>query len=74
MKTLIKKNWEYVLYKEEQKYLLEVVCGTSAIFEITIALNKEEVEGYLSDGEDYISQLAERIRNSPNQFSDRKIV
>lgn len=71
MQTLIKKDWEYVLYKDEQKYLLEVVCGTSAMFEVTIALNREEIEGYLSDGESYISQLAEKIRNSPNEFSDR---
>lgn len=72
MQTLIKKNWEYILYKENQKYLLEVVCGGAAMFELKITLNSEEVNGYLSHGESYIDQLAEKIRNSPGQYLDRK--
>ncbi|WP_131725569.1 MULTISPECIES: hypothetical protein [unclassified Chryseobacterium] len=69
----MKKNWEYILYKENQKYLLEVVCGGAAMFELKIELNIEEVNGYLSHGESYIDQLAEMIRNSPSQYLDRKI-
>lgn len=72
MQILIKKNWEYILYKDDQKYLLEVVCGGAAIFELKITLNSKEIDDYLSHGQIYIDQLAEKIRNSPSQYLNRK--
>ncbi len=72
MQVLINKNWEYILYKENQRYLLEVVCGGAAVFELKIALNSEEIDNYLSHGEIYIDKLAEEIRNSAGKYLDRK--
>lgn len=72
MQILIQKYWEYTLYKENQNYLLEVVCGGLAIFELKIALNREEINRYLSNGETYIDKLAEKIRKTPDKFLDRK--
>lgn len=73
MQALIKKNWEYILYKDNQKYLLEVICGSVAMFELKITLNNDEVDGYLTHGKIYIDQLAEKIRNSPSKYLHRKI-
>ncbi|WP_294276608.1 hypothetical protein [uncultured Chryseobacterium sp.] len=72
MQILIKKAWEYILYKDNQKYLLEVVCGGAAIFELKIILDHNEIESYLSDGQNYIDQLAEKIRKAPDQYIHRK--
>ncbi|WP_294214031.1 hypothetical protein [uncultured Chryseobacterium sp.] len=72
MQILIKKAWEYILYKDNQKYLLEVVCGGAAMFELKIILDHNEIKSYLSDDQNYIDQLAEKIRNSPGQYIDRK--
>jgi hypothetical protein len=38
MQVLVKKNWEYILYKENQRYFLEVVCGGAAMFELKISI------------------------------------
>lgn len=72
MQVPIKRNWQYILYKDNQKYLLEIVCGGAAIFELKIALNSEEIDDYLSDGEIFIDKLAEKIRNSPGEYLARK--
>ena len=72
MQVLIEKGWEYILYKEKQKYLLDVVCGSAAIFELKIVLNSEEMHDYLFHGEIFIDQLAEKIRNSPGKYLDRE--
>ncbi|WP_294304370.1 hypothetical protein [uncultured Chryseobacterium sp.] len=72
MQVLIKKEWQYILYKEDQKYLLEVVCGSLGIFELKIVLNSEEINDYLSYGEIYIAELAEKIKNSHAKHLGRK--
>ncbi|WP_294302615.1 hypothetical protein [uncultured Chryseobacterium sp.] len=72
MQVLIKRNWQYILYKENQKYFLEVICGGAAMFELKISLNSEEIDDYLSHGEIFIDKLAEKIRNSPGEYLDRK--
>lgn len=72
MQALIKRNWQYILYKESQKYFLEVVCRGAAMFELKIALNSEEIDNYLYHGEIFIDKLAEKIRNSPCEYLARK--
>ncbi len=73
MNTLLSKSWQYTLYEKEGNLFLEVVCGTVAVFTITIQLNEEEKENYTSIGESYIDVLASEIAYSPNGFEDRNI-
>ena len=73
MKTIFKKNWAYVFYQKEEDFFLEAVCGSVAIFELTIKLNPEEKSAFLAQGEEYISCLAQAISNSPQNFQNRKV-
>lgn len=73
MNTLLSKSWQYTLYEKEENLFLEVVCGTVAVFTVTIQLNEEEKENYTAMGESYIDILASQITYSPNSFESRNI-
>ena len=73
MKQLLKKQWEYVLYQNGQDFILSVVCGTVVLFDIKVILTKSEIEEYKQDGEVSIGQLADKIRNNPDEWMYRKI-
>ncbi len=73
MKVLLKKDWCYTLHSNNEEYLLEVICGTVALYEIKISLNREEIEKFLSHGEPYIIELAEDISKKPTVYLKRSI-
>lgn len=73
MNTLLSKSWQYTLYEKEENLFLEVICGTVAVFTVTIQLNEEEKENYTAMGESYIDILASQITYSPNSFESRNI-
>jgi hypothetical protein len=52
VKVLLKKPWEYVLYKtEENKYIFSVVSGTVEISEVDVTLNADKIKSYENQGE-----------------------
>ncbi|RRJ86694.1 hypothetical protein EG240_15855 [Paenimyroides tangerinum] len=73
-KEIIKKDWDYNFYKNEDKYILSVLCGTVGLFEINIQLSKDEISVYKEKGETYIDELAKSIQNSPSSFSNRNLI
>ncbi len=73
MNTLLSKSWQYTLFEKEANLFLEVVCGTVAVFTVTIQLTEEEKENYTTIGESYIDILASQISYSPNSFESRNI-
>lgn len=64
MKILIDKRMNYIFYKKEEDYFLEIICGTIAIYEKKICLNSEQVQEYNKLGESYIDQLVNVLRQS----------
>ena len=73
MKEIVKKPWEYSFYENENSYIISVVCGSVAIFEITILLNQDEKQEYVLKGLSYLDELAKKIQFSPKLYSDRNI-
>jgi hypothetical protein len=69
MKILEKKEWDFMLYEEGENTYLEVVCGTSAIFEVKVKLSGEEVNR-ISKEPAFIKVLAEEIRNDPEKYTE----
>jgi hypothetical protein len=61
METLIDKPWNYTLYKEQDKFLLIVLCGTVGMFEKEHYLTEDELKNYQEKGESYIDELAAGI-------------
>jgi len=73
MKELLKSQWTYILYDDNGKLLLSVVCGKVGLFDRNIYLNPGELSSYHSQGEEYIKDLAEIIRNKPSDFDERHV-
>ena len=73
MNTIISKSWQYSLHKEGEKLLLSVVCGTVAIFTVTIELSEQEKNLFLEKGERYIDELAAEITYNPEAFMTRNV-
>lgn len=73
MKELEKKQWTYILYDDNGKFLFSVVCGSVGLFDRNIYLNAEEIEAYNMKGEVYLDTLAEQIRKNPDKFENRHV-
>lgn len=74
MEILKDEHYFYTLFRDEatDEHFLEVVCGTVAIFTITIKLNEKELAEYLENSAN-IRVLAYKIMDSPSSFLDRRI-
>lgn len=70
---LLEENYSYTLYKKNDELYLTAVCGRSAIFDITIKLNQEEIEKYEEKGQGFIINMARQIQDDPDSFLSRKI-
>lgn len=73
MKTLLKKDWNYTLIEKDETLYLNVLCGSSAMFELKIQLNENELKAFLEKGEVYINSLVKKIQNSPSEYTKRAI-
>ena len=66
-------SWDYTLLTLNEDYILEVVCGSAAIYSVYIQLTQEEIQNYVTQGEKALGNLAARIRNNTNEQNKRKI-
>jgi len=71
MIELLKKQWEYILYKDNDELILSVVCGTIALYDIEIKLSAEQKEKFSKEGQGFIDLLAEEIRYNPLKYNKR---
>lgn len=73
MEELINKNWDYILFQDKEDYILEVVCGTVAIYTITFKLDEVEKAGFEVESERFLDQLAWKVRDYPEDYLKRRI-
>lgn len=73
MKEVLKKQWEYILYENQNDLILSVVCGNVLMYDIEIKLNNEQKTKYLNEGESFLNTLAEQVRYNPEKFSGQKV-
>lgn len=73
VQELINKNWDYILSQSEGDYILEVVCGTVAIYTITFELDEVEKAGFEAEGERYLDHLAWKVRDYPEEYIKRRV-
>lgn len=73
MQELINKNWDYILSQSEEDYILEVVCGTVAIYTITFKLDEAEKAGFEAEGERFLDHLAWKVRDYPEEYIKRRV-
>lgn len=73
MKVEHTKTWDHILYRDGERLLLSVLCGTIGIYEISIELNAEEMHAYEAEGTDYIQFLANRVRSDNAGYMHRRV-
>jgi hypothetical protein len=73
MQELINKNWDYILFQSEEDYIMEVVCGTVAIYTITFKLDETERAGFETEGERFLDHLAWKVRDYPEEYIKRRV-
>lgn len=73
MKEILQEYYNYTLYENEGKLLLSVVCGTVAVFDLTIELNKAEKLQFEKEGQSFIASLADKVRYAPDDYVKRMV-
>lgn len=46
MEIIINERWNYQLIKNNDKYVLSVMCGTVGLYEIEVELSDEQIKEY----------------------------
>jgi hypothetical protein len=69
---VVDKAWSYTLYEAYDKYVLSVLCGGVAMYELNIPLELDEGVRAISDSA-YLDALASEIRDNPHRFAPRSI-
>ena len=73
MEKLAEGAWDYTLYRDGERLVLVVVCGTVVIFEWAVTLTAEERAVWEAEGMTGLSDLVRAIRNNPVAFTDRRV-
>jgi len=61
----------YSLEHDGSGFILSVLCGGFAMYEVKIRLTEQETDSYRAQGKEFLDGLARSVSNSPNQFKER---
>lgn len=73
MEKLAESAWDYTLYRDGDRLILEVVCGTVALFEWAVFLTEGERAQWQAEGMPGLRFLVQAIRDNPRAFTERKV-
>jgi hypothetical protein len=73
METLAQGAWDYTLFQDGERIVLDVVCGTVGIFNVAVELTAEERRVWETEGMPGLRFLVRAIRDNPPAFADRKL-
>lgn len=66
------KAWTYTLYESDGRYILSVVCGGAAMYELNVPLDDADGSKAAVDDE-YLDTLAKEIAGNPHKFAQRSV-
>lgn len=72
LKKIRQKAWMYTLYESDGSYILSVVCGGVAMYELNIPLSPDEASKAVSD-EAFVETLAKNIASNPHQYAPKSV-
>jgi hypothetical protein len=73
IKVIAEEGWSWMLFQDDQRYILSVVCGSVALYSIDMLLSEMEATAYHQEGRAAIKKLAEKIRNNPEAYRLRHL-
>lgn len=54
------------------EYVLDVLCGRVGQYSVEFSLNQEEINNYISKGDQYIHDLGIEVTDNPELYSSRE--
>lgn len=73
MDVIAEGRWAWLLYADRTRYVLCVVCGSVALYELAIELRPEEIEAFRAGGEGVIDRLARQVSDAPSTYWPRRV-
>ena len=73
LKEIESEPYSWILYSHHTDYVLEVFCGSVAIYEVPILLNNAEKLDYQNNGRSCIEKQSQKVSNSIEYQNSRKI-
>lgn len=71
--VIAERRWAWMLYEDDGRLVLCVVCGSVALYELAIELRADEVESYRAGGDAAVDQLARQVSDEPRKYWTRRI-
>jgi hypothetical protein len=69
----MEKPWAYTLYQiEERGFVLSVLCGDVAMYQLNIPLDQETGSKAIAD-DIFLEEYANDVRDNPARYADRCI-
>ena len=68
MEILKSKGFDYIALAKGDDGILSVVCGTSAFFEVRLAMPRPRLAALLADAGE-LARLLEEVRVAPERFA-----
>lgn len=66
-KVIHKKNWEYTLVERDGRFILKVLCGGVAMYEVEHELSKDDAHSAMNSP-NFCQSLATKIRERPSNY------
>lgn len=73
IKVVAEASWCWMLFQDNEDFILSVLCGSVGIYTRDILLSEAEVASYHQDGITAIEKLAEQVRNHPEAYQPRHL-
>lgn len=73
MKVVAERNWNWMLYEDNDNYILSVLCGGVGTYTREVILTSEEVGDYFDKGETVLEKLARSICNNTDNYDSRQL-
>ncbi len=74
MRELARKEYGYIFYEVDSRFLLSTLCGTVGLFTLDFFLNEKETEKYKEQGIEFINSLAGDVTRFYDNYWHRCII
>jgi hypothetical protein len=71
VRVIEEENWSWMLFQSADSYILSVICGGVAMFQLEVELLEIECLEFKKCRRSYIESLAAKIRNNPRPYLSR---
>lgn len=71
MRILFAEYGTELRLEDDDRLVLNVLCGRVGQWGVEFALNEPEISAYKRSGDSFVKELAERVRQNPKYYGQR---